>query len=214
MIGIYKITNPKGKIYIGQSIDIEKRKLQYIYLSKYSLGRKIKNSIKKYGWNNHTHEIIEECSIDKLDERELYWGEYYNVLGKNGLNLKLGNSRGLVSNETKILMSKRAKEIMTEEHKEKLSKAKLGKKRTEQAKQSLRVPKKSNQNYINNVGKWISAQTQVLQYDLEDNFIKEWDFIKDAELFYRKDGLVKNNICNCCSGRQKTAYGYKWKYKN
>ena len=25
--GIYKITNPKGKVYIGQSIDIEKRNL-------------------------------------------------------------------------------------------------------------------------------------------------------------------------------------------
>ena len=97
MIGIYKIINPKGKIYIGQSVDIEDRKKQYKYLSKYSLGRKIKNSIKKYGWENHTHEIIEECSVEQLDEREIFWGTYYNVLRKNGLNLKLGEGRGLVS---------------------------------------------------------------------------------------------------------------------
>jgi hypothetical protein len=30
MIGIYKITSPTDKIYIGQSIDIDKRKLDYI----------------------------------------------------------------------------------------------------------------------------------------------------------------------------------------
>lgn len=213
MIGIYKIINPKGKIYIGQSVDIEDRKKQYKYLSKYSLGRKIKNSIKKYGWENHTHEIIEECSVEQLDEREIFWGTYYNVLGKNGLNLKLGEGRGLVSEETKILMSKKAKEIMTDEHKKKLSEAKLGKKRSEKAKQSLRVPKKSNKNYLNNVGKWPSLKTSVLQYDLEENFIKEWEFIKDAELFYHPDNKVKNNICNCCRGAQKSAYGYVWKYK-
>ena len=73
MIGIYKITNLKGKIYIGQSVNIEDRKLQYKYLSKYSLGRKIYNSLKKYGWKNHTFEIIEECFLDQLDEREIYW---------------------------------------------------------------------------------------------------------------------------------------------
>ena len=27
MVGIYKITNPKGKIYIGQSVDLDKRKI-------------------------------------------------------------------------------------------------------------------------------------------------------------------------------------------
>ncbi len=29
MIGIYKITNPEGKIYIGQSIDIDRRFKEY-----------------------------------------------------------------------------------------------------------------------------------------------------------------------------------------
>jgi group I intron endonuclease len=213
MIGIYKIVNPKGKIYIGQSVNINERLLQYKYLSKYSLGRKIKNSIKKYGWENHIHEVIEECSIEQLDEREIYWGNYYNVLDKNGLNLKLGEGRGLVSNETKKLMSKRAKEIMTKEHRKKLSEAKLGKKLSEEHKQTLRVPKKSNKNYLNNVGKWASLQTPVLQYDLDGNFIKEWEFIKYAESFYHPKNLVKNNICNCCRGAQKSAYGYIWKYK-
>jgi group I intron endonuclease len=212
MVGIYKITNPNGKVYIGQSVNIENRKLQYQYLSKYSLGRKIRNSIKKYGWENHTHDVIEECSIEQLDEREIFWGKYYNVLDKNELNLKLGNGRGLVSDETKNIMSKSAKEIMTPEHRKKLSDAKLGKKRSEKAKQSLRVPKKSKENY-KNVGKWISHSKPILQFDKQGNFIKEWGLIRDAEIFYNFKGGSKNNICNCCRGKQKTAYGFIWVYK-
>jgi group I intron endonuclease len=213
MVGIYKITNPQGKIYIGQSINIEERLYQYKCLSKYSLGRKIYNSIKKYGWENHSHEVIIECLIEELDDKEIYWGEFYEVLGENGLNLKLGEGRGKCSNETKALMSQRAKEIMTEEHKKKLSKAKLGKKRSEKAKQALRVPKNSNINYLNNVGKWPSRTTSVLQYDKQGNFIKEWDTILEAELTFHPKKIKGNNIVCCCKGRQKTAYGYIWKYK-
>jgi group I intron endonuclease len=213
MIGIYKITNPTGKIYIGQSVNIEVRLLQYKHLSKYSLGRKIKNSIKKYGWESHTHEIIEECSLNQLDEREIFWGNYYATLGVNGLNLKLGRGRGLVSDETKNLMSKSAKEIMTPEHRKKLSDAKLGKKRSEKAKQSLRVPKKSKENY-KNTGKWISYSKPILQFDKQGNLIREWELIRDAEIFYHPKNINKNNVCNCCRGKQKTAYGFIWKYKN
>jgi group I intron endonuclease len=214
MIGIYKIINPKGKIYIGQSINIEDRCLQYKYLSKYSLGRKIRNSIKKYGWENHTHEIVEECLIEQLDEKEIFWGGYYNSLGESGLNLKLGGSRGKCSNETRILMSIRAKEIMTEEHRKKLSEAKLGKSKSESHKQSMRVPKKSTENYIGNVGKWISYSKPVLQFDKQGSLIREWELIRDAEIFYHPKKINKNNVCNCCRGKQKTAYGFIWKYKN
>jgi group I intron endonuclease len=84
MVGIYKITNPKGKIYIGQSTDIENR----IYKGhKYNVGsgKKLKNSLSKYGFKNHKIEILEECSIEDLTERETYWILQYNSY-KNGLN--------------------------------------------------------------------------------------------------------------------------------
>lgn len=208
MIGIYKITNPKGKIYIGQSVNIEDRKSQYKHLSKYSLGRKIFNSIKKYGWDKHQHEIIEECSLDLLDDREIYWGGYYEVLTK-GLNLALGQGRGKCSDETKLLMSESAKKSMTPERRLQLSKAKQGVSRSEEAKEALRVPKKSKENY-KDVGKWIKNQTPVFQYNINGDFIKKWNFICEAECYYHI--TVGNNISNCCGGRQKTAYGYKWSY--
>ena len=214
MVGIYKITNPKGKIYIGQSINIEERLYQYKCLSKYSLGKKIFNSIQKYGWENHTHEVITECSVEDLDTKEIYWGKFYNTLGENGLNLKLGEGRGIVSEETKKKMSESAKRNMTKEHRQKLSQAQIGKKKSEEHKQKMRVPKKSNKNYLNNVGKWEGPTRATLQYDKEGNFIAEYRTIKEAEIKFHPKGKWGNNIVNCCSGNQKTAYGYVWKYKS
>jgi group I intron endonuclease len=84
MIGIYKITNPKGKIYIGQSTNIEERwEKGHKYNS--GSGKKLKNSLNKYGWENHKKEILEECVVEHLSERETYWIEYYDSY-KKGLN--------------------------------------------------------------------------------------------------------------------------------
>jgi hypothetical protein len=102
MIGIYKITNPNGKIYIGQSINIERRFKEYqIHQPFISIGRKLYNSLCKYGSESHQFEIIEKCLLEQLNEREIYWGIYFNVLGEKGLNLRLGNANGKCSEETK-----------------------------------------------------------------------------------------------------------------
>ena len=92
MIGIYKITNPNNKIYIGQSVDIKKRFKQYSSLSQTKLQKKLHYSFQKYGIKNHTFEIIEECKVELLNERERYWQDYYNVL-ENGLNCILTNTK-------------------------------------------------------------------------------------------------------------------------
>lgn len=103
--GIYKITSPSGKIYIGQAINIYNRwEKGYKYLS-CKQQTKLYYSLKKYGSKNHLFEIVEECSEVLLNEREIYWGEFYNVLGENGLNCKLGNQNGRYSEETKKKMS-------------------------------------------------------------------------------------------------------------
>jgi hypothetical protein len=100
MIGIYKIINPTGKIYIGQSTNIGNRKYYYSSI-KCDKQPKLYNSLQKYGWEQHMFEIIEECSLEQLNEREIYWGLHYDVLGENGLNLRLGDANGLCSEETK-----------------------------------------------------------------------------------------------------------------
>ena len=88
MTGIYKITSPSKKIYIGQSVDIEKRFRSYKNLSHCKSQIKLYNSFLKYGVNNHIFEIVEECSIELLNDKERYYQDFYNVLN-SGLNCLL-----------------------------------------------------------------------------------------------------------------------------
>lgn len=108
MIGIYKITSPTGKIYIGQSINIEKRKTTYKY--KNCKGQiKLFNSIQKYGWNNHKFEILEICEVSELNNKERYYQDLYCSVGINGLNLILTKSKdksGCFNKEIKNKISK------------------------------------------------------------------------------------------------------------
>jgi group I intron endonuclease len=109
LIGIYKITSPSGRIYIGQSIDINKRFTGYYSMTNVRWQRKLKASLLKYGPMNHTYEVIEECLVDQLNERERYWQEYYDSANiKTGLNIVLTNTRekkAVVSEESRRLMS-------------------------------------------------------------------------------------------------------------
>ena len=90
--GIYKIDFPNGKVYIGQSQNIYKRVLEHNQRArKGSHGdRKIQlceQAIQKYGEINQI-DILEECPLEKLDEREKYWIEYYDSTDKlKGYNL-------------------------------------------------------------------------------------------------------------------------------
>ena len=88
--GIYKISSPTGKIYIGSSVNIERRFTNYKYLQ-CQQQPKIYNSLKKHGPENHIYEILEECKVDKLIIRETYWIEKFNSI-KDGLNIQLPGS--------------------------------------------------------------------------------------------------------------------------
>lgn len=105
-IGIYKIINPKGRLYIGQSTNIKFRLTQYKY---YKCKKQVKlyNSLKKYSFQLHICEIIEECCIEQLNDRERYYQDLYNSV-ENGLNCRLTCSNdklGIISIETRKKMS-------------------------------------------------------------------------------------------------------------
>lgn len=201
IVGIYKITSPTGKIYIGQSTNITKRWSKYKKLD-CKVQLKLYRSLLKHFPENHQFEIIEECNENQLDERELYWGNYYNVLGENGLNLKLGNGRGKVSDETKQRISNTNKgKPKSKETSIKISKSKKG----------ISLNYKRTKIHSENLAK--SNFKPILQHDLQNHFIKEWPSIKEAEIYYNPRPKNQDNIGACCRGKQKTAYGFIWKFK-
>lgn len=121
MIGVYKITNPAGKIYVGSSKEVEVRFKRYKKLQ-CKAQPKLYNSLKKYGPENHIFEIITECKELELFKLENYYGLQNNCLDRNvGLNLLLPGI-----DDIKIIISK--------ENRETRSKSRLGKKATEEAK--------------------------------------------------------------------------------
>jgi group I intron endonuclease len=126
MVGIYKITNPKGKIYIGQSIDINRRFKEYKKLQ-CTQSIKLYNSLKKYGFEKHTFEIIEECSIEQLNDREEFYIKSFDSHIK-GLNIKLASKpswTGKKRPEHSIFMKSKSylKYERTDKHKNALSNA-------------------------------------------------------------------------------------------
>lgn len=107
--GIYKITSPSGKIYIGQSTCIKTRWASY--KRKMNAQIILKNSIKKYGWEAHIFEIIKECVPEKLNELEVYYIKFYDTFNtKHGLNSTSGgNSKYKLSKEQIKQMSESRK---------------------------------------------------------------------------------------------------------
>ena len=51
---------------------------------------------------------------------------------------------------------------------------------------------------------------KILQYDLDGNFIKEWDSVLEASQVLN---INKRNLYSCLSNYNKTANGFVWKYK-
>ena len=112
MIRIYKITKKEnGKSYIGQSNDIERRFKEHTFKNKIPIDK----AIQKYGKESFQFEILEECSLDELDEKERYWINYYNTykgFGYNcseggGLNFGENNGRALIT-ESDIINIRKA----------------------------------------------------------------------------------------------------------
>ena len=100
MIGIYKITNKiNNHCYIGQSVNIEHRFQEHKkpYNWKRESTKALYQAFQKYGLNNFTFEIIEECNEKQLDEKEQYWIQYYNSY-KNGYNMTSGGETNFGDN--------------------------------------------------------------------------------------------------------------------
>lgn len=78
MVGIYKITDKSnGKVYVGQSSNIKRRRREHFEWNKNS-DQYIDILIRERGSENFTFEVLEECSKEELTSRERYYIEVYD----------------------------------------------------------------------------------------------------------------------------------------
>jgi group I intron endonuclease len=146
--GIYKITNiVNDKIYIGSALNISKRwsihKRQLLLNKHHSI--KLQRSYDKHGINNFKIDIIEECDIEILIEREQYFIDLYNSYN-TGYNCSptAGSTLGRKASAEQIKRMSISRKGLTpwnkgiigisKETSEKLSRAGMGRKHSEESK--------------------------------------------------------------------------------
>lgn len=184
VIGIYKITSPSGRIYIGQSIDVFRRLSKYSMPSSSSKQPKLFKSIQKYGISLHNKELLEECKFEDLNIRERYYQELFDCI-ENGLNCiytDTSEKPKRCSNETRQKMSKNNCRYW------------LGRKLTQEQKDNI-----AEKNRINNTGKVLSQQTKdKIRNSLLGNVISEETKLKISKAnkgkIVNKEGRI--NISN------------------
>lgn len=203
MVGIYRITNLiNGKCYIGQSIDIEKRWNEHktIYshprCSHYHLYR----AFCKYGIENFSFSVIEECEQSLLNEREKFWIAYYNSF-KQGYNMTTGGDGAeLIGRDTiyhlwdeGLSMGDIADRVQCSPIT--VSRIVRGYDKYDKSDSILRGKR------------W--RRKPVAQYGMDGSYISTYDSISDAS---NATGVSTDSISACCNGRLKSSGGYQWSF--
>lgn len=106
MIGIYKITNKtNGRCYIGQSTHIEKRWKDHYYahqnVADEGYDYPLYKAMRKYGYDNFTFEVLEECDFAALNEREMFYIKHFNSFN-DGYNQTLGGDSTIQSSKLTV----------------------------------------------------------------------------------------------------------------
>ena len=220
MVGIYKIENQiNGKIYIGQSINIEerwKRHLSDSQLDKVSkTGTVIHKAINKYGSQNFDFSVIEECEEKELDEREIYWIDFYDSY-YNGYNCTKGGSRNVDHFKKKVYYYNLKGQYLGEFESVKEAALKLeimplsiynccsGKTKTSHGYQFSYIKEtKGTIQQAEGMAKIVG------QFSKDGKLIRTFPSASDAARIMK---VSKYSISDCCRGRQKTSAGFIWKY--
>jgi group I intron endonuclease len=185
MIGIYKITSPSGRSYIGKSINIKKRFIRYRSVD--CKGQvKLHRSFEKYGVDSHTFDVIVSGNFNNnlLNELEKHYIRLYNTL-EGGLNMTAGGDGGLgrkMSEETRRKVSEINKgRKRSEEYRDKIRKSLIGYKHTDEAKENMRISASKRVHHkakpvINTETNEVYASVRKLAKEIGVNYstLKDW----------------------------------------
>jgi hypothetical protein len=205
MTKIYILEKNNIPFYIGKAKDIIRRKCVHK---------------KTYGLDIQLY-VIDEVEDWKF--WECYWIEQFKCWGFKLENKNNGGGGpSIYTEEQKQKMRKPRKEGTGEKISKTIKERNHSQYYTEEVKQKIskgnKILKPFSKQHIHNMGIAKRKQAKpVLQYDLQDNFIKEWESKGQAALYIKeqtgKTSNLSSQIKDCILGKQKTAFGYKWKYK-
>lgn len=227
---IYKHTSPYGKVYIGMTCQEPIKRWKYGW--GYKNNHHFDSAIQKYGWDNFEHEILftgltqDEASIK---ERELI-EKYKSNNPEFGYNISSGGYGGREG----VPQSDEAKRKVSEANKGRFAGEKnyfynihrcqeenpfYGKHHSEETKaklSNLRSGEKKSDDFKRKISKATTGENNpkaktTLQYDLNMNLIRIWDY---AKLAANTLNIQKSGITSCCRGDRKTYKGYIWRYQD
>lgn len=189
MIGyIYMTTNKiNNKKYIGRRCG----KSDESYLGS---GSYFVRAVKKYGRKNFIKIILEDniTDMERLYEREIFYIKKFNaVKSKMFYNISPGGADRINNLDAKSL--------------EKINKKRIGKKASQKTIEKL---KKSHENQTNE-----NLRKGVLQYDLNWNFIKEYESLSEAA---RQNNILagsSSQLTKACRF-ETPVRGFYWRYKD
>lgn len=236
MAYIYKITNLiTNEIYIGQTASSpEARWKQHIRESYDALHGKRRSfpmfhrSIIVYGQDSFKCEVVEECPESKLNERELFWINYFNTF-EQGYNIGIPKK----TNKDEVYTSKKINQKVIQysldgKFLKIFENAKDAAERNNVHPSNIRraCAQEYSQSggfqwrwYKENFDKQIDPipsskqipKRKVQQFSKTGHLLAEFDSISEAA---KSIDTKYINIYNCCNNKTKTSQGFIWKYKN
>ena len=237
--GIYCIKNSvDGKVYIGKSINIErrigehKRSLVKDICGK-DINRHLYNAVKKYGIDSFSFDIIDCVSSEEdLTDREMYWMIKCDSTNREfGYNLRLDSStRCYVHPETIEIQRVRNKGVgnpnygnkwngdqksrMSEIAKYRHSVGFYGeswKNKISEKSSVMWLDGEKKSEMVKKVSETKRLKNCFEQYSRDGVLLKVWDSV--FEIIENNPTYKWQNIYSVCNGYKKTYMGYIWKKK-
>jgi group I intron endonuclease len=217
---IYKSTNKiDKKIYIGQTTqDLDKRIKNHLKESKNNIKRPFLMSLKKYGLDNFIFEVIDSASnLEELNEKEIFWINFYNSVSPNGYNLT-GGGQGKKLISTKELRLRISEGLKNSEKWNKIINSEEYKKKMKSNFSGWGKGKKFTQEHKDKI--WEKNKDRVLLYN--ENSKKKWIIVNNdnniirvtgKDEYFKTLGLCSGNFSriskNLDNGKKiKRYYGY------
>ena len=219
MYTVYQHKNKiNGKIYIG--ITMRKPEQRWQHGEGYRSSPHFYAAIQKYGWDNFEHIILfQDLTKEEACQKEQELIAKYNSMDRKfGYNSTSGGEIFVMNKETKQKISQSMignknglNHPCSEEKKKKISEAQKGRSLTEEHKQKLSKAAKQRHTPCSEQAKENIRKASHKKPIYCKELNKVFESVQECS---RQLGIPATNISKLCSGKGKTLKGYHLKYYN